>query len=264
MATALVFVIFAGFFLFFRSSDISAVDAAFRCLEVFRRGKIYFHENNHVLYPVNVLVWSRLLSHLDLIATNPEQFYPIVQSMNCLAAAACPAMLFNLGLSVFSSFRLAFGLVLGYGFSKAFLLHSTNSAEPVVGLFWTFLGIWFASILVRRKSHMSIILSALCFSLAMTSYQSMIFLAPAAAALIWQEARLRDGEALHPRARGLEICEFILSGVTSCAVLFGWAYWQPSWGHAAVCLTRRWILTGSIRGFVNCFTASLQHSPCDN
>jgi len=226
LATAVVFVMFACFFLALRSSDISAVDGAVRCLEVFRRGRIFVHENNHLLYPADVLVWTRLLSHLGLRASNPEEFYAIVQSMNCVAAAACLAMLFYLSSSLFSSFGLALGLVVGYGFSKAFLLHATNSAEPVLGLFWSFLGMCFASFLVKRKSHLSVILSALCFSLAMATYQSMIFLAPAAVALIWQGGYFRDGGAFLSRARLLELGEFILTGVAGCAVLFGWAYWH--------------------------------------
>ncbi len=226
LATALVFVMFAGFFLALRSGDIGAVDGAVRCLEVFRRGRIFFHENNHLLYPANVLVWTRFLSHLGLKASNPEEFYSIAQTMNCVAAAACLAMLFYLSSSLFSSFGLALGLVLGYGFSKAFLLHATNSAEPVVGLFWSLLGICFASILVKCKSHLSVILSALCFSLAMATYQSMIFLAPAAIALIWQGGYFRDGGAFLSRARLPELGEFILTGVAACAALFGWAYWH--------------------------------------
>lgn len=226
LAAALVFVMFACFFLALRSSDIGAVDGAVRCLEVFRRGRIFFHENNHLLYPVNVLVWTRFLSHLGLRASNPAEFYALAQTMNCVVAAGCLAMIFYLSLSLFSSFGLALGLVLGYGFSKAFLLHATNSAEPVVGLFWSLLGMCFASILVKRGSHLSVILSALCFSLAMATYQSMIFLAPAAIALIWQGGYFRDGGAFFSRARLFELGEFILTGVVACAVLFGWAYWH--------------------------------------
>src|SRR6266849_10513849 len=120
LATALVFVMFAGFFLALRSCDIGAVDGAVRCLEVFRRGRIFFHENNHLLYPANVLVWTRFLSHFGIKAGTPEEFYVIAQSMNCVAAAACLAMLFYLSLSLFSSLRLALSVVLGFGFSKAF------------------------------------------------------------------------------------------------------------------------------------------------
>ncbi len=226
LATTLVFVIFTCFFLFFRSNDITAVDGAFRCLDIFRRGRLFFHENNHLLYPANVLVWTRFLSHFGIKAGTPEEFYVIAQSMNCVAAAACLAMLFYLSLSLFSSLRLALSVVLGFGFSKAFLLHATNSAEPVVGLFWSLLGICFASILVKRRSHLSILLSALCFSLAMASYQSMIFLAPAAIALIWHGGYVRDGEGFSSQARLFELGEFILAGVVACAALFGWAYWH--------------------------------------
>ena len=54
-ATA-VFIGFAGFYVLLRSKNILAVDGAHRCLEVFRRQGVFFHGNNHMLYPVDVLV----------------------------------------------------------------------------------------------------------------------------------------------------------------------------------------------------------------
>jgi len=57
---AIVFLASGLIFSLLRSKDIFAVDGAFRCLEVFQRPSIFFHDNNHMLYPVNVFVWTRL------------------------------------------------------------------------------------------------------------------------------------------------------------------------------------------------------------
>ena len=73
-ATA-VFIGFAGFYVLLRSKNILAVDGAHRCLEVFRRQGAFFHGNNHMLYPVDVLVWTRLSAELGLRPNGPIQFF---------------------------------------------------------------------------------------------------------------------------------------------------------------------------------------------
>jgi hypothetical protein len=226
LVATLVFLISAFLFVALRSSDILAVDGAFRALEVFRRQTIFFHENNHLLYPVNVLAWSRLLSLLGLRATNPEEFYATTEIMNSIAAAGCMVILFYLNFSVSSSVRLALGVASSYGLSRAFLLHATNAAEPMVGVFWSLLAICFAGLSLKRKSQLSIVLSALCFSLAMASYQSTIFLAPAAVVLIWQGRFAQGDGRFFSLARILELGEFVAVGLAGCAVLFGCAYWR--------------------------------------
>src|SRR5712672_1267159 len=85
---AVVFLASALIFSLLRSEDIFAVDGAFRCLEVFQRPNIFFHDNNHMLYPVNVFVWTRLAGVLGFGARTREGFFPLVELMNCLAAAA--------------------------------------------------------------------------------------------------------------------------------------------------------------------------------
>ena len=87
LTVAVFFLVFALVFSILRSRDIFAVDGAFRCLEVFRRGGIFFHDNNHMLYPVNVLLWTRLMSALGLTSNGPLQFFSNVELMNCTAAA---------------------------------------------------------------------------------------------------------------------------------------------------------------------------------
>jgi hypothetical protein len=231
--TALVLVVFLCLFVLLRTRNFFGVDGAFRCLEVFRRQTLFFHGNNHMPYPANVLVWNRLVGALGFRPNGAEEFYPITQWMNCLAGAGCLAIIFYLMYLVTSSVRLAFGVVLAYGLSKAFLLHATNSAEPLAGVFWSLLAMCFAALSLKRKSNWPIIVSALLFSLVMATYQSTIFLARSALVLIWQGRSNRDDRGLLSPARIAAVCEFTLAGIAGCAAIFGWAYWRQGLRHPA-------------------------------
>src|SRR5260370_8487663 len=105
--------------------------------------------------------------------------------MNCFAAAASVTMVFCLTKLATRSTRVALCVGAGLGFSKAFLLHATNSAEPMVGVFWSFLAICLAALSFKTQHKWPIIASGFLFVLAMSTYQSTIFLAPAPVGLIW-------------------------------------------------------------------------------
>jgi hypothetical protein len=231
--TALVLVVFSCLFVLLRSSNIFEVDGASCCLGVFRRQTLFFHGNNHMLYPVNVLVWNRVVGAVSFRPNGAEEFYALTQWMNCLAGAGCLAIVFYLLYLVTSSVRLAFGVVLAYGLSRAFLLHATNAAEPLAGVFWSLLAMCFAALSLKRKSNWPIIVSALLFSLAMSTYQSTIFLAPSALVLIWQGRSNRDDRRFLTPARIAAVCEFTLAGIAGCAAIFGWAYWRQGFRHPA-------------------------------
>ncbi|HTQ62320.1 MAG TPA: hypothetical protein VMI32_18990 [Candidatus Solibacter sp.] len=230
-STALVFVVFATFFTLFRSSSIFTVDGATRCLEVFRLQTIFFHPNNHMLYPVDVLFWNHVIGGLGFRAASAEQYFAHTELMNCFAAAGCLAIFFYLANLVSSSLTHALGVVLAYGLSRAFLLHATSAAEPMVGILWSLLAMCFAVVALWRKSDWPIVVSALLFSLGMATYQSTIFLAPAAILLIWLGRTNRDGSRLFSPARFVELGEFTLTGVAGCALIFGWAYWREGFRH---------------------------------
>jgi hypothetical protein len=148
-----------------RSNNIFGVDGAFRCLEVFRRNALFFHENNHMLYPANVLIWSRLMSALSLESNSAEEFYASTQLMNCFAAACCLAIIFYLVHLVTSSVTLGLSVVSVLGLSNAFLHHATNSAEPLVGILWSLFAVCFAVLSLKQKSNWPIVVSVHCFFL---------------------------------------------------------------------------------------------------
>jgi len=181
--------IFASFgFLYasLRSKDVFGTDGAHRCLEVFHRQTIFFHENSHLLYPVNVLVWTRLAALLGLKPNGPLEFYSTVELMNCFAAAASLATIFLLTYMAVSSWQFSLGAVIALGVSKAFFVQATNANEAVVGLFWSLAAMLILVVGLSARSTWLLFVSGLLFSLSMASYESMIFLAPAGLVLIWQ------------------------------------------------------------------------------
>ena len=171
---AAIFGCFALLYASLRSRDIFATDGAHRCLEVFHRQAIFFHENNHLLYPVNVLAWTRLIAALGMKPNGPFEFYRIAELMNCFAAAASLAIVFLLIQWTISSWRFALGAVVTLGLSKAFFSQATNANEAVVGLFWSLLAVLLLVLGLRARSLLLIFVSGLIFSLAMATYESMI------------------------------------------------------------------------------------------
>src|SRR5260370_25599618 len=223
---AVLFLVFALIFSFLRSKDIFGVEGSFRCLEVYRRHSIFFHENNHMLYPVNVLAWTRLLGAVGLMGETRQSFYSRVELMNCFAAAASVHMVFCLTKLATPSLRLVLCVAAGLGFSKAFLLPATNSAEPMVGIFWSFLAICLAALSFKTERKWPIIASGFLFALAMATYQSTIFLAPAAIVVIWYGRAPEQGQSFFSGPRVALLSQFALGGLAGCLSIYGWVFWR--------------------------------------
>lgn len=189
----LVFASFALIYVLLRSGDIFAVDGAHRCLQVYRRQSIFFHGSNHMLYPVYVLLWTRLTAALGLKSQTPLAFFSTVELMNCVAAAACLAIVFFLMLRVGRNWRVAVGVTAALGFSKAWFEQATNANEPVVGLLWSLTAVLIAAFASGKELIFGLFVSGALFALSMASYQSMVFLAPVAVVLAWRAGSSRAG-----------------------------------------------------------------------
>jgi hypothetical protein len=221
--------IFGGFAILYaslRSKDIFATDGAHRCLEVFRRQTIFFHENNHMLYPVNVLLWTRLAVALGMKPNGPFEFYTTVELMNCFAAAATLAIIFVLIYMTVSSWKLSLGIVVALGLSRAFFAQATNSNEAVVGLFWSLTAVLILVVALRTRSVLLIFASGLLFSLSMATYESMIFLAPAGLVMIWQAHALADRKPQFSRHALVSEAAFVLGCSVAWLGVHGLAAWM--------------------------------------
>lgn len=209
-----------------RSRDMFAVDGAVRCLEVFRRHALFFHENNHMLYPADVLNWSRIAGAMGIRPVTPQGFFAMTELMNCAAAAGCVTILFYLSSLASGSTGLAIGTAAAYGLSRAFLFHATSAAEPMVGVFWSFLALGCGLFALKYTSIWPMISCGLLFSWAMATYQSTIFLAPAVIALFWYGRSQSNGGRLQWLSCIRDATVFVCAGVIGCFLVFGWAYWS--------------------------------------
>jgi hypothetical protein len=224
--TAAIFGGFAYLYALLRSKDVFAIDGAHRCLQVFRRNTIFFQENNHMLYPVNVLFWTRLAAALGMKPHGPFEFYTSVELMNCFAAAATLAIVFILIYVTISSWQLSLAAVVALGLSKAFFEQATNANEAVVGLFWSLAAVLILIVGLRVRSVWLIFASGLTFSLSMATYESMIFLAPAGLVLIWQSCAGENRVSILPRPLLAAEGAFLLGCLVAWLGLHGWADWM--------------------------------------
>lgn len=243
----ILFASFATFYALLRSKNVVAVDGAHRCFEVYRRQSLFFHPNNHLLYPVNVFAWSRIAAVLGFKENGPLQFFSTVELMNCLAAAACLALLYSLMHAVVPSWKICLGVTVGYGFSKAFLEQATNANEPMMGVFWSLLAIFFAAISFKLKSNWPICVSGLLFAVAMATYQSTVFLGPAAIVLILASRSKDPDDHASESRRWLGLGAFAMGSLAGCLLIYGGAYYFEGIRTPAAMLGRFFVLeTGRV------------------
>ena len=220
----ITFVVFECLYALLRSGDMLAVDGAHRCLEVFRRQTLFFHGSNHMLYPVNVLLWGRFMAALGLKSTLPMQFFSHVELMNCTAAAASLALLCFLMYLGVPRWPIVIGATVGLALSKAFLEQATNANEPMVGVLWSLIAVALAMFSLRRGFKWAMVLSGLFFALAMATYQSTIFLAPAVVFGIVFAHRLYFGSETSRSNPLYDLARFASAGLVGCLAIFGSAY----------------------------------------
>ena len=223
VVAGVIFLFSVALFLSLRTHQYLAVDGAIRCVEVYRRPELFFHQNNHLLYPANIYFWTSALDLLGLRARTPFEFIGHSQALNAVAAGGCLSVVYVLTWFATSSTGISLAITSAYGFSRAFLLHATNSAEPLVGLFYSALGILVVTESLRRDRNWPLFIGGAVFGLAQASYQSMILIAPLAALFCfgWPIVDQKRG----PLNARLIRSALLASGwfLAVCAI-YGWAY----------------------------------------
>jgi hypothetical protein len=243
------FLVWAGFFILFvalRSHVYTDVDGAVRCLEVFHRQELFFHANNHLLYPVDVFAWHRLLSLLGVKATSPFEYLALTQIMNAVAAAGCAAVLYRLALLAMGSPGAGLVAAVMWVFSRAFLRHATNSAEPMVGLLWSCLALLLLALSFRsRRGLWAALAAGGLLALALATYQSTILVVPLAAVLCW--ARWDDDSGQKPAQwRGMaRLLATASGGLAGILVVYGLAYHEMGVLGIRAKIARFFVVTGS-------------------
>jgi hypothetical protein len=203
--------------LFLRSTNYLAVDGALRALEVYNQGRPFLHPNNHLLYAINVYGWSTLLGWLGIHPKDSFEFMSIAQAMNALAAGGFLAILYGLSYKLTGRTAVASLTVIGYGCSRAFLAHATNSAEPLVGLFYSGLAVLLAAYAAARSKPWAGAAAGFTLAMGMAAYQSMILIGPALLFLVW-----RWPSGSRRLSSVLSLCAGVGLGI---GIIFGAAYY---------------------------------------
>lgn len=173
-----VFLIFISYYSCCLSKDFTEVDGPPRCFSVYHSPKPFIHENNHLLYPINIYLWNHGISQVLGETKDFLTFGIRSQYMNAFCMSATISIFYLISVFISKS-RLAAALgTLGLGFSKAFILHGTNAAEPVVGLLWSILSLFLATCSVRYNvfKYSAALFSGIFLALAMATYQSMVLI----------------------------------------------------------------------------------------
>jgi hypothetical protein len=247
---ALILVVFSLIFILLGSKQYVAVDGALRCLDVYYSQKLFIHQNNHLLYPVNVYFWHQFLAAFGIYANDPVDYLKLTQVMNAVAAAGCLAILYCLTYAATSSRGISLGVTIGYGFSNAFFSHATNSAEPMVGLWWSFLAIGAIALALKTKKRRLFFASGALFALAMASYQSLVLLSSAAAALCLTWPLTKDTPGAIQKNIRLDIGAIwraslpALGGIVGVALIYGIAYYYSGTHQIGAMLGRFFTLDG--------------------
>jgi hypothetical protein len=246
LQTLLIWTVFFVLFVALRSHVYTDVDGAVRCLEVFHRQELFFHANNHLLYPVDVFAWHRLLSLFGVKATSPFEYLALTQIMNAVAAAGCAAVLYRLTLLATGSPGAGLAAAALWSFSRAFLRHATNSAEPMVGLLWSCLALLLLALPFRRHRGVWAALAAGgLLALALATYQSTILVAPLAAVLCWAPWDEDSSEKQALRHGMTRLLATAAGGLGGILVVYGLAYHAMGVFGLRGKVARFFVVTGS-------------------
>ncbi len=180
-----IFVASVSLFVLLRTQQYLAVDGATRCLVVYSRGRPIAGGNNHLLYFANVFVWMKTLSLAGVNPANAFDFIRLTHWMNALAAAGSLSMFWLLCQRATASIGIAWVATCAYAFSNAFLLHATSTAEPMMGLFWSFASISMVASGLESFSRLRLFAGGALLLLAMATYESMALIGPAELVLIY-------------------------------------------------------------------------------
>lgn len=216
------------------SQQYASVDGALRCLDVFRHPVLAFSGNNHLLYPANVLIWQRLAGLFGAHPRDPLAYLRLTQLMNAAAAAGAVALLYRMVHAATASHAVAATAAAGLALSRAFLIHATSSAEPMVGLFWALVAVSAASSAMPRPRVWPAVVAGIALALSFASYASMFLVAPAVL------LQLRAGAGARRRAVVL-----LAAAAIATATLFGAAYAGSGTAAPGGMLRRFFALPGS-------------------
>jgi hypothetical protein len=216
IACLVVTFIFFIVFISLHSSNFLAADGNYRCLEIWHRQDIFFHGAGHMLYPVDIFVWSRALTGLGFSLKTPFEFLSAVEILNAFAATASLAILFDLARTATKSAFVSVYVTSLLGLSYAFIAQATNGNEPMVGLFWSLLALRLVLYAVTKGSLSKLSAGAALFALSLATYQSMASLAIVALVIIYFTRQ---------NSRAIYVATFVCSAIGATIAIYSPIYW---------------------------------------
>ena len=242
---ALAFMIALITFLVLRSSDFLAVDGALRALQVYYLDRPFLHPNSHLLYAVNLYVWSTMLRLLGIVAHDQVTFLRLAEAMNAIAAAACLTIFYGLLHRLTNRRAVAALATLGFGFSSAFLAHATSSAEPMVGLLWSEVSVVLAIYGCSRPKKWPLVAGGLLLALAMATYQSMVLFGVPIVLMLWLHPSPAGGDFRTRRSNVAAAARFVTGFALGISIIYGTAYYLAGTRTLAGMIARFLQLDGS-------------------
>jgi hypothetical protein len=224
MYTALVFAAATLAYIALRNSNV-VVSGAPRAFEVYARQRMFLHTNEHLLYPVNIYLWTRTLSAVGFAAATPTGFYALAEALNAAAAAGSVAIVYLLCVTLTQRAGLSLLISTGFALSRAFLTHATCASEPTVGLFWSLVSALLVGISLTGKNRWLASVAGFVLILAMGSYQSMVLAGPALAALIWLWPDGENPDRRRFASRAWACAPFLLGCCVGFVLIYGGAYY---------------------------------------
>ena len=225
-ATGLFFLaIVAAFYLLLGSHNYTDIDGTIRSAVVYHQNALSFHVNNHMLYPVNVLGWNRLIETFAGPAASALHYMDRSQVMNGLATIVVTVLLFSI-LRIFGAMPgRALAACLLFAASHAVMINGLNANEPMMGLMWAVFAIWLAAKGWQRQSVGLFALCGLFFALAMATYQSMVLAAIAAALIALTPSQGEEAGRIAPnRRRWAMVAAAAASGLFGIVLIYGISY----------------------------------------
>jgi hypothetical protein len=248
---ALIFCVSAIIFACLRSTDILSADGNYRCFEVWSRQSVFFHGNNHILYPVNVLAWTHLLAMFGVATRTPLQFFSAVELMNVLAGAVSLFFFYMLLFEATASPFISTLATCALGLSSAFIGQAVAGNEPMVGLCWALAAMWLSVRGSVADSMWRLLLAGLLFALSMATYQSMVLVVPAALVVAYY---------VRKEKRIARLAALGLSGLIGTAVLYGSIYWIEG-SHTVPAMVTRFLRPEGSAGFFGASIGKLLACP---
>ena len=212
---------FTLLFVSFSSNTYTAVDGSTRSVGVFDKDKLYIHSNNHMLFPIHIYYFNKLLKVFDIESKDKFEYFKHSSILNAIAGAISLGIIFLILLKLTTSYFLSLLGVFLIGFSYTFMVSATNPNEIMTGFLLSILSVWLLFSSLTRKKIVYSFFSGLCLSYATATYQAMFSIFPPLILICLFYLVTKDKDKITYLKL---MCSFLLSLFIGFVVIYGICY----------------------------------------